>query len=541
MLNITTKENHKDKITKHLPPNWLRLLMIILLVLAIFFRCVNVEKKLYWHDEAYTSLRISGYTKSELVNEVFNGNIMPIESLKKFQRTNSETGLIDTINSLAVDDAQHPPLYYVILKLWMQIFGDSVASARSLSIIISLLSLPCIYWLCLELFDSPITAWMSVALMSVSPFHVLYAQEARQFCLWIFITLLSSAVLLRAIRTGSRKIWSFYALTVALGLYTFLFSLLVSTSHGIYVLIREKFRFTKQFKSYLVATTIGCISFIPWILIIINNLSVIDKSTATAQLKQSLSVLVSTWTRNIGYLFGDFWVYEQFLPDWNLSLLRLGRFLVPLFLILVVYSFIFLYRRTSLRIWLFVFLLSGVSALGLILPDVILGGKLSIRPRYVIPCYLGIQLSIAYLLATQIIASQEIVRKFWKSVLVLLISIGIVSCVVSSQADGWWIKGRNTNIQIARIINKSANPLLVSNTYSLNIGNLMSLSHLLNDKVHIQLGLDTDPTLPKIADGFSDIFLYSPSPELKSGLEKEYKLDTVYKAGKLSRLEKKVE
>ncbi|AFZ58212.1 glycosyltransferase family 39 protein [Anabaena cylindrica FACHB-243] len=528
-----------NKISRILPPNWLGALMSVLLILAIFFRCVNVDRKVYWHDEAYTSLRISGYTKSELINEVFNGKVLPIEALKKFQRLNSETGLTDTINSLAVDDAQHPPLYYGMLRLWMQIFGNSITSARSLSILISLLSLPCIYWLCLELFKSPITAWISVALITVSPFHVLYAQEARQFALWILTTLLSSAVFLRAIRIGSKKNWGFYALTVALGLYTFLFSGLVVISHGIYLLFIEKFRFTKQFRAYLVAAIIAFISFLPWILNIINNLTVIESSTATAQIRQSLSVLVSTCIRNISYLFGDFWIYEQFIPDLDLPILRLGRFLVPLFLILTIYSFIFLCRRTSLQVWLFVLILSGVFALALILPDVIIGGKLSIRPRYVIPSYIGIQLSVAYLLATQIITSKDIVRKFWKSVLVVLISVGILSCAVSSQADGWWTKGRNTHSEIARIINQSANPLLISSTYSLNIGNLMSLSHLLNEKVQIQLVLNSKPVVPEIPNGFSDIFLYSPSPEFQAELEKTYKLDTVYKDGKLSHLKKK--
>ncbi|WP_016951206.1 glycosyltransferase family 39 protein [Anabaena sp. PCC 7108] len=529
-----------NKIDKLFPPHGLVFLITILLILGIFFRCINVDKKVYWHDEAYTSLRISGYTKSELINEVFNSKVLPIESIKKFQRTNSETGLTDTIKSLAIDDAQHPPLYYGMLRLWMQTFGNSITSARSLSIIISLLALPCIYWLCLELFASPITAWISVAFMTVSPFHVLYAQEARQFCLLTLITLLSSAVLLRAIKIGSKKLWGFYTLTVALGLYTFLFYGLVVIGHGIYVLCLERFKLTKQFISYFVASVIGFISFIPWILIIINNLSTIDNSTATAQIKQSLPVLVSTWIKNISYLFGDFWIYEQFIPDLNLPILRLGRFLVPLFSILAIYSFIFIYRQTLPRVWLFVFLLSGVSALALILPDVIIGGKLSVRPRYVIPCYLGIQLPVAYLLATQIISSKQIVRKFWKSVLAGLISIGILSCAVSSQADGWWLKGRNTHSQIARIINQSPKPLLISSTYSLNIGNLMSLSHLLNEKVQIQLVLNSNSALPDIPDGFSDLFLYSPSPEFKTELEKKYQLDSVYKDGKLFHLENKV-
>jgi uncharacterized membrane protein len=527
----------KSRLTKYLPPIWLRFVIIILLILGIFFRFAYLDRKVYSHDEAYTSLRISGYTKTEFVQQVFNGRVFAVGDIQKYQQPNSEKSLINTINSLAVEDAQHPPLYYVMVRLWMQFFGNSVATTRSLSAIISLLVFPCIYWLCLELFQSPITAWISISLLTVSPFHVLYAQEAREFGLWIVTTLLTSIALLRAIRLGSKKLWGIYAVTVALGLYTFLFSGLLAIAYGIYVFAIERFRFTKSVKAYLIATSAGFLAFFPWILIIINSLSEIDRTTASAQTRESVSFLVSGWIGNISYLFGDFWRYEPFFPDLNLPILRWGRFLVPLILILVVYSFLFLYRQAGKRVWLFVFILSGVPALALILPDLIIGGKVSLRPRYIIPCYISIQLAVAYLLATQIISSKLIVRKFWQLLMVVVISSGVISCTVSSQAETWWNKGSHKNPEIARIINKANNPLLISSNYSLNIGDLMSLIHLLDHNVQMQLV--TEPSIPKIPDTFSNIFLYNPSRQFRAELEKKYKLVDVFQYSRLWRLEQK--
>lgn len=123
----------------NLPSRRLQFLVISLLLLGIFFRFVNLDRKVYWHDEAYTSLRISGYTSTELNQQIFNGQIRGIEDLRKYQQPNSEKGLIDTIKSLAADDAQHPPLYYVLVRLWVQLFGNSVAVTRSFSALISLL------------------------------------------------------------------------------------------------------------------------------------------------------------------------------------------------------------------------------------------------------------------------------------------------------------------------------------------------------------------------------------------------------------------
>ena len=102
--------DRQSLLAKYFPPIWLRFLIITLLILGIFFRFAYLDRKVYWHDEAYTSLRISGYTKTEFVQQVFNGRVFAVGDIQKYQQPNSEKGFINTINSLAVEDAQHPPL-----------------------------------------------------------------------------------------------------------------------------------------------------------------------------------------------------------------------------------------------------------------------------------------------------------------------------------------------------------------------------------------------------------------------------------------------
>ncbi|MBD2776424.1 glycosyltransferase family 39 protein [Iningainema tapete] len=529
---MLTTAKRQQVFSQRLLPKWLRLFIIIVLLLGVFFRVCNLERKVYWHDEAYTGLRISGYTKQEFVQNVFDGRTIAVESIKKYQYP-SDKSVLDTVKSLAVEDAQHPPLYYVMDRLWVQIFGNSVAASRSLSVVISLLVFPCFYWLCRELFETPLAGWVGIGIISVSPFDVLYAQEARQFSLWTVIILLGSATLLRCIQLGNKQLWGIYAVTVALGLYTFLFSGLVAIAHAIYVFALER-RFTKTVRAYLLATSAGFLTFLPWIVVLISNFAQIDDTTASAQKRQSLSNLVSGWITNITNLFGDFWRYEPFFPDLQIPLLRWGRYLIPLILILVVFSFVFLYRRATKVQWLFVFTLTFVPALTLILSDLILGGKLSVRARYIIPCYLGIQLAVTYLLSTQIISAKLASRKFWQFLMVAIISIGVISITISSQAQTWWNKGSHANPQIAQIINNTSKPLLISSNYSLNIGDLLSLSHLLEQKVQMQLVIE--PNIPNIPNGFSDVFLYNPSPRFKSELEKIAQLDSVYKKGRLWRV-----
>ncbi|HBL14553.1 MAG TPA: dolichyl-phosphate-mannose-protein mannosyltransferase, partial [Cyanobacteria bacterium UBA11162] len=179
---------------------WWRNCIIIVLVLGLFFRFYNLDRKVYWYDETMTSMRISGYTQTEIVQEVFDADIISVEDLlKRYQYPNPTKDFNDTLNALA-GNPEHSPLYYLIARFWLQRFSHSIVSIRFLSALISLLALPCMYWLCLELFQSSVVSIIAVTLIAISPFHVLYAQEAREYSLWTVSILFSCAAFLRAIR-----------------------------------------------------------------------------------------------------------------------------------------------------------------------------------------------------------------------------------------------------------------------------------------------------------------------------------------------------
>ncbi|MFB8795735.1 MAG: glycosyltransferase family 39 protein [Microcoleus sp.] len=262
-----------DRLNSQNPPldKWLRFLIVVLLVMGIFFRFANLENKVYWIDESYTSLRISGYTESEFIQELGDGKIRGIKSLQKYQHINAEKSVFDTVKGLALEEPQLAPLYFVAARFWVQLFGDSIAVTRSLSAVFSVLALPCMYWLCLELFESSLTAWLAVAILAVSPFQIVYAQEARPYSLFVMIILLSSAVLLRGMRLKTNSSWAIYAVTLAVGFYAHLLFGMVAIGHGIYVLIVEKYRFNKTVIGYLLASIAGLIALSPWIIVFLKN------------------------------------------------------------------------------------------------------------------------------------------------------------------------------------------------------------------------------------------------------------------------------
>ena len=498
-----------------LTPTWLHFLIVILLVLGVFFRFVNLDRKVFWIDENYTSLRISGHTEAEFIQQVFDGHIVNLKELQKYQQPNPEKGLFSTINSLAVESPQHPPLYYVMARFWLQWWGTSAAAIRSLSALLSLLLFPCVYWLCIELFKSSLTGWIAIALIAVSPFHILYAQEAREYSLWSVTIALSSAALLHAIRRKTMLSWAIYAASVALGLYTFIFSVFVIIGHTAYIVIMERWRLTKTCLSYSLAMIAALLAFSPWIIIVLNNLSRVQSTAAWTELKLPFGRLLQGWIIHLSCVFFDLNTGYKYLRPSSLVLL-----------VLVAYSIYFLLRKTPKDVWLFVLTLIGASALALVLPDLIFGGMRSIQARYLIPCYLGVQLAVAYLLAAKLAFSINRGRKIWQIIFIIILTGSIVSCAVSSQAEFWWNKSPDKhkyNSQIASIVNSTLRPLLISDDSTLISDSfacrILALSYLLNPKVQLQLVLE--PNIPKIPDGFSDVFLFSPSEALRLSIEKQ--------------------
>ncbi|NMG07201.1 glycosyltransferase family 39 protein [Brasilonema sp. UFV-L1] len=519
---------------KVLPPTWLRFLLVVLLILGVFFRFVNLDRKIYWYDETFTSLRIFGYTMSEVVGQVCNGKEIGIEDLQKYQHPTPEKTLTDTLKSLAVEDPQHPPLYYVLTRFWVQWFGSSVAVIRSFSALSSLLAFPCIYWLCLELFDSSLVGWVAIALIAVSPFHVLYAQEAREYSLWTSTILLSSATLLRAMRLKTKLSWVMYAVTVVLGLYTFLFSGLVIIAHGIYVVATESFRLTKTVIAYLLASLLGFLALTPWLVVLVINFGQAQNTTRWTSDTVSKLTFIKNWIINLSYFFLDFG-YDLGNYEHEPRLKIITKLLIPFILILVGYSIYFLCLKAPKRVWLFVLTLISVTALSLAIPDFIFGGMRSLIPRYLIPFYLGIQLAVAYLLATQIIPiSVNIWRlKLWQVVMVMLLTSGVLSCVSSSQAKTWWLKYQNIYTpQVVEIINKATQPLVISScqgSWSL-LADEFSLIDQIDPKVRFEL--INESNVPQIPNNFKDVFLYNPSHNyflqaVRYKLEKEqnYKIE----------------
>ncbi len=487
-------------------------LVVIIFALGIFFRFTSLAERPYWHDETYTLLRASGHTIAEITTQAFNGQLIDRATLLKFQQIAPEKSWLDMIRSLIIEEPHRAPLYYAIARGWMEWFGSDVVALRSLSALISLFVFPALYWLCVELFAQPFTAWIAIMLIAVSPFHVYYAQEAREYSLWTVTILVMSAAFLRAIRLQTKSAWSFYSLSVVSTLYTLILSVPLVVSHAVYIFVFQTDR--QKIRAFLKAFSIGIGIALPWLAFTVINRSQVEATSAWMFRSIPIQELFSHWITNFQFTF----LTENIMG-------RLNLMFALSIAILVILSIKSLIQETQKSVWGFVILLILPLFLSIALPDLIWGGLRSTNSRYFVPVYLGIQLTVARGLATRIEQGNRLQRTYWKFVLLAILTAGVLSCSAQVFQNQF-----SDNKVIARMINRSQNAIVISNEASIQgggtIGDILALSHLIRPETQFQLVIQ--PQVPRVLDQ-SDVYLYKPFADLKRELQQSYQLQDIYK------------
>lgn len=204
-----------------------RWLLVAILLVALGLRVVNLGGKSLWVDEGF--------------------------SVTQAMRADT-AGLTNVDNS-------HPPLYYVLLHYWVGRFGNSEATVRLPSLLVSLANVGLLYLLGRLLFNQQV-ALTAAALLAVSPLDIWYAQEARMY---IFITF---AGLLMAVGLAWQHELGALLIAVGLGVGLYLDYLVgplwVIISAVWLVFWWQRGRKIGYLLFWLAASAIGWWAYLPW-------------------------------------------------------------------------------------------------------------------------------------------------------------------------------------------------------------------------------------------------------------------------------------
>ena len=110
--------------------------------------------------------------------------------------------LLDIPSILRMDGS--PPLYYMLLSVWMDLVGDGPGATQALSVAVSLLAIPGGLWAGWSLFGRR-AGLFCAAMCAVNPFLTAYAQETRMYALMLVMSLLATAAFLHVFAFGRRR------------------------------------------------------------------------------------------------------------------------------------------------------------------------------------------------------------------------------------------------------------------------------------------------------------------------------------------------
>ena len=168
---------------------WVWLWSGLLLAAGAALRLYRLGKNSLWIDE-YASLTVARLPLSEIPSAALLG------------------------------DAFEPPLYFWLLHLTIDLFGDSEFGLRLLSAAVGTLTIPVAALLIKGIGGSTRVAVLGAAFLAVNPLHIWYSQEARPYALLLFVGVGSLVCLLRALRTGTPLAWAGYVGLASLGILT---------------------------------------------------------------------------------------------------------------------------------------------------------------------------------------------------------------------------------------------------------------------------------------------------------------------------------
>src|SRR6185295_6981096 len=158
-----------------------------------------------------------------------------------------------------------PPLYYLLLRLWVMIAGTSEAELRLLSAVLGTLFVATVIWAGTKFFDRRVGLWAG-AFVAVAPIHIYYSQEARSYVLLGLLILLTHVLLWRALARDTWPSWLLVSLVAALAVYTHYLAVLALPPTAMLVWARsdspDKFR---AWRRYGVAMGACALFLLPWI------------------------------------------------------------------------------------------------------------------------------------------------------------------------------------------------------------------------------------------------------------------------------------
>ena len=274
-----------------------------------------------------------------------------------------------------------PPLYYFLLHAALQCGTDETA-ARAVSFLFSTATIVMLYIVARRWFDERV-AFVAALMLALNPFHVLFAQEARMYALLAFLVLAAFFFFQRAWQLDRMQDWGLFGGLMTLAFYTHNLAFLNLFAVDVFALTQLTI-WRKQWRGLLVAHLFIAGAFLPWLAILIQQVTRVQ-SSFWGTMPSVFNLLT------VEYLL----LFSNVLPIWSVPI---ALFVALAILVLAIWAAVRRIRHNGADApsLLFILIIFGVPVLGLFALSFI-------RPMFVertlLPASFGLYLLLAWTLA----------------------------------------------------------------------------------------------------------------------------------------------
>lgn len=177
----------------------------------------------------------------------------------------------------------HPPLYYLLLKFIVKILTDLnltfdlIFTIKLVSIIPSIIILAISVTKIRKNYGFFVGGLFAFSIITMSTFFTQYL-TARMYSWGMLFIVLGFLCVKPILEKNHVKYWILLSIFAALGAYTHYFVAIAFVSLYIILLAFTFIKSVEFFKNWLISTLIGIILYLPWLLVLFNQLNTVQKS-----------------------------------------------------------------------------------------------------------------------------------------------------------------------------------------------------------------------------------------------------------------------
>jgi uncharacterized membrane protein len=169
--------------------------------------------------------------------------------------------------SFVAQDLIHPPLFYLLLKIWISIGGESLLWLRLFPVLFAVVAVIPFWCLCSELRLPIQTIALAFFFLTINGSLIKYAQEVRMYSLMFCLSLFSLGFFVRFFKSYENKTLIFLSIINLLLIYTHYFGWLVVVTEIFFFLFYAK----EKRKEFFISIFSLILLFVPWVFAVIKT------------------------------------------------------------------------------------------------------------------------------------------------------------------------------------------------------------------------------------------------------------------------------